>query len=190
MIRTNTSVFQTFILTSLLQTLFAEACPSSCSCTAIERKGIALNCSFRKLKALPEIPVNTIKLFLKNNDLTSVPPGYFDDLTYLDEVDLSSNPWHCDCGIFYVKIWLESQIIPKNIENVRCATPTTLSSVPIQNLSGNEIQGCQTSWPIECEEFFVRDLYLIGLAVILTIMIGNINSRTDTHSYYYRNIET
>ncbi|CAH2313273.1 Hypothetical predicted protein [Pelobates cultripes] len=171
MTEANIFIIQSFILLALLCKCGAEFCPHPCVCKSIERKGIILNCSSSKLNAIPEIPANTIKLYLQNSSLTSVPAGSFDHLRHLQEVDLSGNPWNCDCNIFYVKIWLESQNVI-NMLNVRCVTPATLSGLPFQNLSGNEIQGCHTRWSIECEKFFVRDLYLIGFAVLLLIMMS------------------
>ncbi|KAM8930752.1 uncharacterized protein RCH25_006718 [Pelodytes ibericus] len=169
----NMWIYQSVILWFCLWECDAEFCPPLCDCRPIERKGLDVDCSHRKLKALPELPENTIKLHLQSNSLTSVPTGIFDPLMNLEMVDLSDNPWSCDCNFFYLKVWLESnEDLVINFANVRCATPASISQVPFQNLSGNEFQDCKKRWPIHCEGFFVRDLYLIGLAVSLLIMMS------------------
>ncbi|XP_063794868.1 platelet glycoprotein IX-like [Pseudophryne corroboree] len=149
-----------------------DVCPSSCICSPMKTKGFIVNCSSRHLAAVPELPENTIKLYLQHNLMTSVPQGAFDHLVSLQEVDMSENPWDCDCKILYLKNWLESQPVQINLANVRCATPKSSSMRPFQNLTGNEIIGCQRPWPIQCKRFFVRDLYLIGFAVVILIMMS------------------
>ncbi|XP_075040207.1 platelet glycoprotein IX [Mixophyes fleayi] len=149
-----------------------DVCPSSCSCSSMEVMGLIVNCSSRHFTIVPELPENTIKLYLQHNLMTSVPPGAFDHLGSLQEVDVSGNPWDCDCNILYLKNWLDSQPVQINPGNVRCATPKTASMRLFQNLSGNEITGCRSPWPIKCRKFFVRDLYLIGFTVVLLILMS------------------
>ncbi|XP_068111108.1 platelet glycoprotein IX-like [Hyperolius riggenbachi] len=146
-----------------------DLCPSSCDCTEIKIHGIAVNCSSRRLTSVPDLPMATVRLFLQNNLLTTVLPGTFDHLEALQEVDVSGNPWNCDCNILYLKAWLDSQPVQINTGNVRCASPTKKA---FQNLTGNEFPSCGRQWPINCKSFFVRDLYMNGLAVVVLILMS------------------
>ncbi|XP_053324597.1 platelet glycoprotein IX [Spea bombifrons] len=149
-----------------------DSCPQPCVCTTVGRRGFIIDCSFKKLRNVPQIPESAIRLYLQGNSLTTIPAGVFDHLRNLEEVDVSRNPWTCDCSVLYVKSWLEAQNTVRHFGDVRCATPAAVSQVPFQNLSGNELQRCEDTWPTQCREFFVRDLYLIGFAVVLLIFMS------------------
>ncbi|XP_069500057.1 platelet glycoprotein IX-like [Ambystoma mexicanum] len=152
--------------------IHGDICPLSCICTTIEQKGMVIDCSSRRLHEVPDLPHNTIKLYLQNNSLTTVPAGHFDNLPHLLEVDLSSNPWICDCQILYLKLWLEDQHLSLNHGEVRCMTPATAWMKPLNKLTGNELIGCRTPWPISCHEFFGRDLVLIILALLVLVLMS------------------
>ncbi|KAE8612805.1 hypothetical protein XENTR_v10012999 [Xenopus tropicalis] len=160
-----------FLLLVLCATGTAGQCPHLCVCTAIERKGLTVNCSFSGLGAVPQLPHNTIRLYLQNNSLTSVGAGTLDHLLNLQEVDVSHNPWRCDCGIWYLRVWLDSQTLVRNKPHVQCWGPSSLSLTPLQRLSGNEIPGCRTLWPIRCHQFFVRDLFLIAPSLLILLIL-------------------
>ncbi|XP_072277113.1 platelet glycoprotein IX [Pyxicephalus adspersus] len=149
-----------------------DLCPASCSCSMIETHGLIVNCSSRHLSAVPDLPVTTVRLYLQNNQLTTVAPGTLDHLVSLQEVDFSGNPWNCDCSILYLKVWLESQPVQRNPANVQCATPTLTSMKAFQDLTGNEMPRCGRPWPIKCKKFFVRDLYMNGLVVVVLILMS------------------
>ncbi|XP_044157431.1 platelet glycoprotein IX [Bufo gargarizans] len=149
-----------------------DSCPTPCSCFPLQTRGLIVNCSSRHLKDLPDLPVITVQLYLQNNLITSVSPGAFDHLVSLQEVDVSGNPWHCDCQILYLKSWFDSITVQKNPENLRCATPNTVSMKPFQNLTGNDMIPCRRTWPIKCKKFFIRDLYMIGLAVLVLVLMS------------------
>ncbi|XP_018412672.1 PREDICTED: platelet glycoprotein IX-like [Nanorana parkeri] len=151
-----------------------DLCPTSCSCSAIETHGLIVNCNSRHLKTVPDLPITTVKLYLQNNLMTTVPPGALDHLVSLQEVDISGNPWNCDCNILYLKAWLDSQPVQRNHANVQCATPQSASMKAFQNLTGNEMPRCGKPWPIKCKRFFVRDLYMNALAVVVLIFMSYI----------------
>ncbi|XP_078518409.1 platelet glycoprotein IX [Lissotriton helveticus] len=156
----------------LVSVAHADRCPLSCICTAVLRKGLEIDCSSQRLKEVPDLPHNTIKLYLQNNSLTTVPAGRVDHLLHLQEVDVSNNPWNCDCQILYLKLWLEDQHMVHNLANVRCLTPVSAGLRPLRQLTGNELAGCRRPWPINCHEFFGRDLILIGLALLLLALMS------------------
>ncbi|NXP07682.1 GPIX protein, partial [Thinocorus orbignyianus] len=149
-----------------------EACPASCSCKSLgEMKGLHVDCSSRKLREVPALPVGTKRLYLHNNSLTSVPPGALDSLRSLEEVRIFDNPWNCDCHILYLKLWLEDVSAP-SLENTRCASPAPLRMKALRQLTGNELGVCKKILPIRCLEFFWRDLILIAGAIVTLILVA------------------
>lgn len=149
-----------------------EACPPSCSCKALgERKGLQIDCSSRKLKEVPALPVNTKRLYLQNNSLSTVPPGALDSLLSVEEVKLFDNPWTCDCHILYLKLWLED-VSEAALANIRCATPAPVRMKPLKQLTGNELGTCKRSLPTKCLEFFWKDLILIAIAIVTFILVA------------------
>ncbi|KAM5148639.1 platelet glycoprotein IX [Mantella aurantiaca] len=151
-----------------------DLCPPACSCGVIETHGLIVNCSSRHLTNVPDLPIITVKLYLQNNVITTIPPGALDHLVSLQEVDVSRNPWNCDCSILYLKAWLAAQPVQRNPANVQCATSQLASMKAFQNLTGNEMPRCGRPWPIKCKRFFVRDLYINGLAVVVLIFMSYI----------------
>ncbi|XP_077308283.1 platelet glycoprotein IX-like [Lithobates pipiens] len=151
-----------------------DLCPTSCSCGAIETHGLIVNCSSKHLTTVPDLPITTVKLYLQNNLMTTVSPGALDHLASLQEVDVSGNPWNCDCSILYLKAWLDSQPVQRNPAKVQCATPQSASMKAFKDLTGNEIPRCGRPWPIKCKKFFVRDLYINGLAVVVLVFMSYI----------------
>ncbi|NXL62306.1 GPIX protein, partial [Chordeiles acutipennis] len=161
-----------FAISLLFHVTQTNACPPSCICRSLgEMKGLQLDCSSRRLREVPALPVNTRRLYLHNNSLTSVPPGALDSLRSLEEVKISDNPWNCDCHILYLKLWLEDISAP-SLANVRCATPEPLRMKPLSQLTGNELGICKRLFPIKCLQFFWRDLILIAGAIITLLLVA------------------
>ncbi|KAL0159037.1 hypothetical protein M9458_047113, partial [Cirrhinus mrigala] len=50
-------------------------------------------------RTVPQLPASITELLLQNNFLTTITPGHLDQLHHLQLVDLSGNPFHCDCSI-------------------------------------------------------------------------------------------
>ncbi|NXW46854.1 GPIX protein, partial [Nyctiprogne leucopyga] len=156
----------------LLHMTQAEACPPSCTCQSLgEMKGLHLDCSSRELREVPALPAHTKRLYLQNNSLSSLPPGALDSLRSLEELKLSDNPWHCDCHILYLKLWLEDISAP-SLANIRCASPAPLRMKPLSQLTGNELGVCKRLFPIKCLQFFWRDLILIASAIITLLLVA------------------
>ncbi|XP_054693608.1 platelet glycoprotein IX [Grus americana] len=171
----NKAVFITvagFAMSLLFHMTQTEVCPPSCNCKSPgEMTDWHIDCSSRKLTEVPALPVNTKRLYLQNNSLTSVPPGVLDSLRSLEEVKIFDNPWNCDCHILYLKLWLED-FSPLSLEDIRCATPAPVRMKPLSQLTGNELGICKTLLPIKCLEFFWRDLILIAGAIIAIILVA------------------
>ncbi|NWX22830.1 GPIX protein, partial [Aegotheles bennettii] len=161
-----------FALSLVFYMTQSEVCPPSCSCKSpVEAEGLHVDCSSRKLREVPALPLNTTRLYLQNNSLTTVPPGALDSLSSLKEVKIFDNPWNCDCHILYLKLWLED-VSAASLENIRCTTPALMRMKPLRQLTGNELGTCKRLLPIKCLEFFWRDLVLIAGAIITLIIVA------------------
>ncbi|XP_069353768.1 platelet glycoprotein IX [Eulemur rufifrons] len=133
--------------TLLLLWVAAEAtrdCPAPCTCRALETMGLWVDCRGRELVALPALPPHTRHLLLANNSLRSVPPGAFDPLPRLQTLDVTQNPWHCDCSLVYLRLWLEDRA-PEALQQVRCASPDVAKGRPLRQLGGCGWR-VRTSW--------------------------------------------
>ncbi|NXD05954.1 GPIX protein, partial [Nothocercus nigrocapillus] len=162
-----------FAILLLFHTTQTEVCPPPCLCKSLGKmKGFEIDCSSRKLKEVPALPVNTKKLYLQNNSLTTVPPGALDSLLSLEDVKMFDNPWNCDCHILYLKLWLED-ISESSLANVRCASPAPVKMKPMRQLTGNELGICKRLLlPIKSLEFFWQDLILIVVAITTLILVA------------------
>lgn len=168
----NTSPAKGLVMLLLLSKAQADDC-SPCKCELLEETwSWKVDCSSQGLVEIPPlVSPHIIILLLQNNRLTTVPPGTLDILRNVKELDLSNNPWHCDCSILYLKQWLEDSH-PVSLANATCATPAPLQMKAISQLSGNELEGCRKPLPTTCLDFLWRDVALILMAIFLLIFVS------------------
>ncbi|NXA10948.1 GPIX protein, partial [Sapayoa aenigma] len=149
-----------------------ELCPSSCSCNSLGgTRGLLVDCSSRQLQAVPAVPRDTRILYLHNNSLSSVPVGALDRLLSLEHLDMSGNPWHCDCHILELKLWLQD-FSAASLADIRCASPAPVRMKPLGKLTGNELGTCKRLLPTKCLDFFWRDLILIAGAITALVLVA------------------
>ncbi|NXW74039.1 GPIX protein, partial [Hirundo rustica] len=155
----------------LLPVVLGEDCPSPCSCWSLGQAwGTRVDCSSRGLRSLPALPRLTRGLRLHNNSLAFIPAGALDSLSHLRELELGDNPWHCDCHILYLKLWLQDFSAP-TLARLRCASPTHLRMKSLGQLTGNDLGVCTRLLPTKCLQFFWRDLVLIAGVIITFILV-------------------
>ena len=72
---------------------------------------------------------------LHDNKLTSLSQGVFDFLKNLNHLDLSNNPWECDCSITWLKVWLDSRpanFVLDNANTTSCSSPQDVQGTRLQ----------------------------------------------------------
>nr|XP_006004455.1 PREDICTED: platelet glycoprotein Ib beta chain-like [Latimeria chalumnae] len=147
----------------------AEPCPAPCKCISIDSQSFQVNCSFRGLQEVPVLPNNTTELNLQDNLLKAVTPGRFDNLWSLKKINLSNNPWNCDCNILYFKTWLEDQTAFQ--VGVTCLSPASLSMKPIAQLTANDFLTCSKHRTKSCYYFITEDCIFCILIIILVVLM-------------------
>lgn len=125
----------------LLTSSSAQSVGKPCVCSALRPAGLRVNCSSFSLMELSRLPSDTTELHVQDNKLTSVSPGLFDRLVGLKKVSLSANPFHCDCGIQYLRNWLLKNRAIVAEEPV-CSSPTSVAQKAITELTDDHFSSC------------------------------------------------
>uniref|UniRef100_A0A8C2CJZ0 Glycoprotein IX (platelet) n=1 Tax=Cyprinus carpio TaxID=7962 RepID=A0A8C2CJZ0_CYPCA len=150
-------------LTLLLCSVFAHVSCQSCRCKTLLSLGLRVNCSSQGLRSVPHLPAEITELLLQNNLLTTITPGHLDRLHHLQLVNLSGNPFHCDCSIQYLRQWLQRNkaisVMPV------CASPTELAHRSIDELTDADFVSCVSG---HCFEW----VYNVILCLMLCFLIG------------------
>ncbi|KAF7461557.1 platelet glycoprotein IX [Marmota monax] len=121
-------------------------CPVPCTCRSLPSMGLVVDCQARGLGTLPALPARTRHLLLSNNSLRSVSPGALDHLPQLQTLEVAGNPWHCDCHLTYLRLWLEDRL-PEALEDLRCASPDLATGRPLGHLTGFQLGSC--GWHVQ-----------------------------------------
>ncbi|XP_004613259.1 platelet glycoprotein IX [Sorex araneus] len=150
----------------------ASDCPAPCSCQPLDTMGLWVDCAGRGLSALPALPAHTRHLLLANNSLRAVPAGALDHLPQLQTLDVARNPWHCDCGLTYLRLWLEDRA-PEALRHVRCASPALAAARPLGQLTGYELGSC--GWRLREDGAWRRlwvDVALLAVAALALALLA------------------
>ncbi|KAH0631741.1 hypothetical protein JD844_019498 [Phrynosoma platyrhinos] len=95
--------------------------------------------------------VLTLVRDLSNNRISTLEDGIFDNLFNLSEINLSSNPFLCDCNLAWLPRWLEERNVKvAHASATKCAQPPEVANLPLFNVSfiditcGADYIGCLT----------------------------------------------
>ncbi|KAG7259745.1 hypothetical protein CRUP_018838, partial [Coryphaenoides rupestris] len=69
-----------------------------------------------------------ITLHLNSNNLTALPFPVFQPVYFLGRLYLFKNPWECDCSLEWLKEWMESY---KLVRNIPCASPSSVAGLDL-----------------------------------------------------------
>ncbi|KAM5130746.1 polycystin-1 isoform 4-T4 [Callospermophilus lateralis] len=99
----------------------------------------ALDISHNLLQALDvELLVNfsaLVELDISNNRISTLEEGTFANLFNLTEINLSGNPFECDCGLAWLRHWVEEQHVHVvQPEAATCAGPGPLAGQPLLSM--------------------------------------------------------
>ncbi|XP_045043792.1 platelet glycoprotein IX isoform X2 [Desmodus rotundus] len=141
-------------------------CPAPCTCQALETMGLWVDCRGRGLTSLPALPAHTRHLLMANNSLHSMPPGTLDNLLQLQTLDVTQNPWHCDCSLTYLRLWLEDHT-PEALPHVHCASPGLATIHPLNQLTSYELGNC--GWQLQASWAYPGVWWDVALVVVATM---------------------
>ncbi|KAF3843678.1 hypothetical protein F7725_002527 [Dissostichus mawsoni] len=72
-----------------------------------------------------------ITLHLNSNNLTTFPFPVFQPVYFLARLFLFRNPWVCDCSLEWLKDWMESY---KLVRDVPCASPSSVAGLDLSEV--------------------------------------------------------
>lgn len=79
-----------------------------------------------------------ITLHLNSNNLTTLPFPVFQPIYFLGRLFLFKNPWQCDCDLEWLKDWMESY---KLVRDVPCASPSSVAGLDLTEVVFAKVNG-------------------------------------------------
>ncbi|KAM6982362.1 platelet glycoprotein IX [Tautogolabrus adspersus] len=159
----------------------AHTAGKPCTCSTLLPAGLQVNCSSLNLNELPHLPADTTELHIQDNQLTSVSPGMFDRLVGLKKASLSGNPFHCGCGIQYLRNWLlkNKAIVSKE---PTCASPSLVAQKAVSELSDDFFSSCT---PASCSNGTSNALIGVMLCCLIVLLLWSLRlARMSTFTLY------
>lgn len=72
-----------------------------------------------------------ITLHLNSNNLTALPFPVFRPVYFIGRLYLFRNPWECDCNLEWLKDWMESY---KLVRDIPCASPSSVAGLDLSEV--------------------------------------------------------
>ncbi|XP_053311857.1 nyctalopin [Spea bombifrons] len=72
-----------------------------------------------------------VSLHLNSNNLTTLPFDVFKPVYFIGRLFLFKNPWECDCRIEWLKDWMDSY---KLVRDIPCSSPAPVAGVDLSNV--------------------------------------------------------
>ncbi|KAF0026963.1 hypothetical protein F2P81_021700 [Scophthalmus maximus] len=79
-----------------------------------------------------------ITLHLNSNNLSGLPFPVFQPVYFLARLYLFRNPWECDCSLEWLKEWMESY---KLVRDVPCASPSSVAGLDLGEVAFARVNG-------------------------------------------------
>ncbi|KAM9851211.1 nyctalopin [Aulostomus maculatus] len=79
-----------------------------------------------------------ITLHLNSNNLTTLPFPVFQPIYFLGRLYLFRNPWECDCSLEWLKEWMESY---KLVRDIPCASPSSVAGLDLSMVVFAKVNG-------------------------------------------------
>ncbi|KAJ8282526.1 hypothetical protein COCON_G00050450 [Conger conger] len=79
-----------------------------------------------------------ISLHLNGNNLTALPFSVFQPVYFLGHLYLFRNPWECDCSLEWLKEWMESY---KLVRDIPCASPSAVAGLDLSEVVYPKLDG-------------------------------------------------
>ncbi|XP_074551573.1 nyctalopin [Halichoeres trimaculatus] len=79
-----------------------------------------------------------ITLHLNSNNLTTLPFPVFQPIYFLGRLYLFRNPWECDCALEWLKEWMESY---KLVRDIPCASPSSVAGLDLSEVVFAKVNG-------------------------------------------------
>nr|DBA19295.1 TPA: hypothetical protein GDO54_015156 [Pyxicephalus adspersus] len=112
---------------------WCQPCPGNCTCA---NDSCQVNCSGAGLQELEAVPTHVTVLDLSNNNIETLDQELFEQLQNLTEINLSDNPWSCDCRLSWLPRWVaESGISVVQADSTVCDRPYVASGQQLFNVS-------------------------------------------------------
>lgn len=140
-------------------TTWCQPCPGNCTC---ETPACLVNCSGGGLQELDQVPENVTVLDLSYNNIESLSQELFEKLHNLTEINLSDNPWLCDCRLSWLPRWAnKNRISVVQADSTLCARPHVASGQQLFNVSfskylcGSDLIYCPPSLSTDSESVLI-----------------------------------
>nr|XP_055071118.1 nyctalopin [Misgurnus anguillicaudatus] len=79
-----------------------------------------------------------IALHLNSNNLTSLPFSVFQPIYFIGRLYLFRNPWECSCDLVWLKEWMESY---KLVRDIPCASPSSVAGLDLSEVVYAHLNG-------------------------------------------------
>ncbi len=137
--------------------------------------------------------VGTVKVLNLTNNAIKYLPETIQELNQVQEMWLAGNPFHCDCKMSWMILWLSNSSrhnLVKDITDMRCYNGSKFKGIPIQLLS-DVLLGCYPSrWTIGQKVAVVCSLAVIIVLFVLTIIGFKRSREVKFLMYYYLRLNT
>ncbi|XP_017470890.1 PREDICTED: leucine-rich repeat neuronal protein 1 [Rhagoletis zephyria] len=157
---------------SELQNLTTLILSSNTKLSTIDVKAFAKNTSNPEILSYPPLE----KLYLHNNNLSTLDRGMLERWDKITELDLRYNYWTCDCSNRWLIEVLSIQInntTPRWTQDINCYQPNALRSLPLLQLSSAEGRlKCSTEGGSSSSLFLIG--LLVGILLCVPIVLGSI----------------